>query len=534
MADLTRPPLCDIKRPEEVVKMSMTDNLKFAVLIGLIEVGQVSNREVVNTVLHLLVGGEFDMELNFVVQDAQNVKHMLELLDHCPANLQAEVWSVFIAILKKSVRNLQACTEIGLIEHVLARLQQAEPIVAGMSESPSPLSRHLNHITTLSPIASLDLLIEMLGVLASYSITVKELKLLFGAMKAVNGKWPRHSAKLLNVLKQMPHRNGPDVFFSFPGRKGSAIVLPPLAKWPYENGFTFSTWFRLDPINSVNIEREKPYLYCFKTSKGVGYTAHFVGNCLVLTSMKVKGKGFQHCVKYEFQPRKWYMIAIVYIYNRWTKSEIKCLVNGQLASSTEMAWLVSTNDPFDKCYVGATPELDEERVFCGQMAAIYLFSEALTTQQICAMHRLGPGYKSQFRFDNECYLNLPDNHKRVSEAKAILSSLSPTPLAPTESTIHRTLVSGSTAAAAAAATSAAAADHHPSSFSSPTTVALASPGVALASAAPGSGGEPFDLVSVSMLLLFFMFRILSILFSNPTPPTPRYPTYLSKYSCRFY
>ncbi|XP_018338486.1 PREDICTED: neurobeachin isoform X6 [Trachymyrmex septentrionalis] len=253
----------------------------------------------------------------------------------------------------------------------------------------------------------------MLGVLASYSITVKELKLLFGAMKSVKGKWPRHSAKLLNVLRQMPQRNGPDVFFSFPGKKGSAIVLPPLAKWPHENGFTFTTWFRLDPINSVNIEREKPYLYCFKTSKGVGYSAHFVGNCLVLTSMKIKGKGFQHCVKYEFQPRKWYMVAIVYIYNRWTKSEIKCLVNGQLASSTEMTWHVSTNDPFDKCYIGATPELDEERVFCGQMSAIYLFSEALTTHQICAMHRLGPGYKSQFRFDNECYLNLPDNHKRV-------------------------------------------------------------------------------------------------------------------------
>lgn len=69
-----------------------------------------------------------------------------------------------------------------------------------------------------------DLLIDMLGVLASYSITVKELKLLFGAMKAINGKWPRHSAKLLNVLRQMPHRNGPDVFFSFPGRKGSVSL----------------------------------------------------------------------------------------------------------------------------------------------------------------------------------------------------------------------------------------------------------------------------------------------------------------------
>lgn len=54
MADLTRPPFNEIKRPEEVVQMTMTDNLKFAVLIGLIEVGQVSNHDVVNTVLHLV------------------------------------------------------------------------------------------------------------------------------------------------------------------------------------------------------------------------------------------------------------------------------------------------------------------------------------------------------------------------------------------------------------------------------------------------------------------------------------------------
>lgn len=47
--------------------------------------------------------------------------------------LQAEIWSVFIAILRKSVRNLQACTDVGLIEHVLHRLTQAETIVAGMS-----------------------------------------------------------------------------------------------------------------------------------------------------------------------------------------------------------------------------------------------------------------------------------------------------------------------------------------------------------------------------------------------------------------
>ncbi|XP_017785223.1 PREDICTED: neurobeachin-like [Nicrophorus vespilloides] len=54
MAELAKPPLSDIKHPEEVIKMTVNDRLKFAVLIGFIEVGQVSNREVVNTVLQLV------------------------------------------------------------------------------------------------------------------------------------------------------------------------------------------------------------------------------------------------------------------------------------------------------------------------------------------------------------------------------------------------------------------------------------------------------------------------------------------------
>ena len=62
-------------------------------------------------------------------------------------------------------------------------------------------------LVTTSPLQIVaDLLVELLGVLASYSITVRQLKLLFAAMKAVEGKWPRHSTKLLNVLRQMPNR----------------------------------------------------------------------------------------------------------------------------------------------------------------------------------------------------------------------------------------------------------------------------------------------------------------------------------------
>uniref|UniRef100_A0A8C7JL13 Neurobeachin n=1 Tax=Oncorhynchus kisutch TaxID=8019 RepID=A0A8C7JL13_ONCKI len=211
--------------------------MKFAVLIGLIQVGEVSNRDIVETVLNLLVGGEFDLEQNFIIAAAESLGCMVELLEHCDVTCQAEVWSMFTAILRKSVRNLQTSTEVGLIEQVLLKMSSVDDMIA-------------------------DLLVDMLGVLASYSITVKELKLLFSMLRGDRGLWPRHAVKLLSVLNQMPQRHGPDTFFNFPGRSAAAIALPPIAKWPYQNGFTLNTWFRMDPLNNINVDKDKPYLYC--------------------------------------------------------------------------------------------------------------------------------------------------------------------------------------------------------------------------------------------------------------------------------
>ncbi|XP_045423152.1 neurobeachin isoform X8 [Lemur catta] len=242
-------------------------------------------------------------------------------------------------------------------------------------------------------------------------------------LRGESGIWPRHAVKLLSVLNQMPQRHGPDTFFNFPGCSAAAIALPPIAKWPYQNGFTLNTWFRMDPLNNINVDKDKPYLYCFRTSKGVGYSAHFVGNCLIVTSLKSKGKGFQHCVKYDFQPRKWYMISIVHIYNRWRNSEIRCYVNGQLVSYGDMAWHVNTNDSYDKCFLGSSETADANRVFCGQLGAVYVFSEALNPAQIFAIHQLGPGYKSTFKFKSESDIHLAEHHKQVLYDGKLASSI---------------------------------------------------------------------------------------------------------------
>ncbi|XP_057698664.1 lipopolysaccharide-responsive and beige-like anchor protein isoform X2 [Corythoichthys intestinalis] len=362
--------------------------MKFAVLAGLMEVGEVSNRDVVETVFNLLVGGQFDLEMNFIIQEPESIVCMVELLDKCEPTCQAEVWSIFTAILKKSVRNLQACTDVGLIQLVLERISDIDSMIA-------------------------DLLVDMLGVLASYSITVKELKLFFSKLQGEKGQWPRHAVKLLSVLKYMAHRTGPDSFFSFPGKNAAAIALPPIAKWPYQNGFTFHTWLRMDPLNNINVDKDKPYLYCFRTSKGHGYSAHFVAGCLIVTSLKTKGKGFQHCVKYDFKPQKWYMVTLVHVYNRWKNSEISCYVNGELASFGEMAWFVNTSDTFDKCFLGSSETADINRVFCGQMGAVYLFGETLNAAQILAIYQLGPGYQGTFKYKAESDLLFAEHHKTL-------------------------------------------------------------------------------------------------------------------------
>ena len=77
---------------------------------------------------------------------------------------KAELWSLFTAILRKSQLNLQACVEIGLIETALHELDDADQICA-------------------------DLIVEMLTVLASYNITVEELKAIFHKLKGDDQKW---------------------------------------------------------------------------------------------------------------------------------------------------------------------------------------------------------------------------------------------------------------------------------------------------------------------------------------------------------
>ncbi len=71
-----------------------------------------------------------------------------------------------------------------------------------------------------------DLLIELLTVLTQYSVSVREMKRILNMLElTADGKWQRHSGKLLKVMRSMPRKDGPDVFFSFGGTGVCACVF---------------------------------------------------------------------------------------------------------------------------------------------------------------------------------------------------------------------------------------------------------------------------------------------------------------------
>lgn len=89
------------------------------------------------------------MEMNFIIQETESIECMVELLDKCEVTCQAEVWSIFTAVLKKSVRNLQACTDVGLIQLVLQRIDSTDSMIAGNSLANSRVHSH-SHAHTLA------------------------------------------------------------------------------------------------------------------------------------------------------------------------------------------------------------------------------------------------------------------------------------------------------------------------------------------------------------------------------------------------
>ncbi|PIO73010.1 hypothetical protein TELCIR_05031 [Teladorsagia circumcincta] len=150
----------------------------FERLIRGIKDGSMEKSEIEDQLFNTLVGGQFDLETRYIIEDSSNIERMLTLLTHADETLQAEIWSVFLAIVRKSKRNLEACSRISLISKILDILPEKDGMLS-------------------------DLLVQLLGVLTNYSITVKETKQFLRSLQAVNHAWSSNRHITMKVAEQV-------------------------------------------------------------------------------------------------------------------------------------------------------------------------------------------------------------------------------------------------------------------------------------------------------------------------------------------
>ena len=197
------------------------------------------------------------------IQFPKFVLFIIKLIPIFPETYQLSILSNFITLVARHPLNQSICCRELLIFNLL-------DLIPILSKESSLLSKAFS-------------LIEILG---THSITVKELKRLFLLLKSEPGNFrPIVQLRLMKTLQFMSlsvAKTSPQTFFDLNG-KNSALIIPPLEKWPPTHGYTFCLWFRIEE-NDKPIDFN-PRLVSFLDQDGYGIEIYFVPN----NNMQING-----------------------------------------------------------------------------------------------------------------------------------------------------------------------------------------------------------------------------------------------------
>ncbi|KAL6995196.1 hypothetical protein U1Q18_005331 [Sarracenia purpurea var. burkii] len=152
-------------------------------------------------------------------------------------------------------------------------------------------------------------------------------------------------------------------------------------------------------------------LFSFLTENGRGCFAVLAKDKLIYGSINQK----RQCVSMHVNlvRKKWHFLCLVHSIGRAFSggSLLKCYLDGVLVSSEKCRY-AKVNESMTNCMVGSKmslPTYEEENAmysikdsspFLGQIGPVYMFSDAITSEQVQGIYSLGPSYMYEF-LDNE-------------------------------------------------------------------------------------------------------------------------------------
>ncbi|THU62740.1 hypothetical protein C4D60_Mb01t08320 [Musa balbisiana] len=361
------------------------------------------NIALLHALLDMLVDGNFDMEENIVIKNEDVIMLFLNVLQKSSNSLQHYGLDILQNMLKDSIINRTACFKAGVLGFLLDwfREEDREDMISKIAE-----------------------LIQIIG---GHSISGKDIRKIFALLRREKRESiQKHRSLLLTSIRYMLKEKGPEAFFEFSGCDSGIVVKSPV-QWPNNKGFSFSCWLRLEDIPENGIMG----LFSFFTDTGKGCLAMVAKDMLIFESINQK----RQCVLLPLNllPRKWQFLCITHSIGRAFSggSQLRCYVDGNLISSEKCRY-AKVSEVMSRCTIGTELKPTNEEPypfnfgkiypFLGQLGPLYVFSDALSSEQIKGLYCLGPSYMYSFLGDGVLLDSQNSLYGGILDAKDGLSS----------------------------------------------------------------------------------------------------------------
>lgn len=336
-----------------------------------------------NALLDMLVDGKFDLKSSPLIKNEDVIILYLSVLQKSSDSLRHYGLNMFQQLLRDSISNGASCVRAGMLNFLLDWFSQED------------------NDNTILKIA------QLIQVVGGHSISGKDIRKIFALLRSKKvGTRQQYCSLLLTTLLSMLNEKGPTAFFVFNGNDSGIKVKTPV-QWPLSKGFSFSCWLRVEsfPRNGTM------GLFSFLSENGKGCLAAVGNERLVYESINLKRQRIQLHVN--LASKKWHFLCITHSIGRTFSggSLLRCYVNGDLVAS-ERCRYAKVNELLTSNSIGMKinlPQNEEERFpdsirdffsFHGQIGPVYLFSDAISSEQVQGIYSLGPSYMYSF-LDNE-------------------------------------------------------------------------------------------------------------------------------------
>ncbi|KAJ9567814.1 hypothetical protein OSB04_003780 [Centaurea solstitialis] len=341
------------------------------------------NAGLLAALLDMLVDGKFDLKRSPVMRNEDVILLYLSVLQKSSDLMRNEGLNVFLQLLRDSISNRASCVRVGMLSFLLDWFPYEE---------------------NDSVVLKIGQLIQVTG---GHSVSGKEIRKIFALLRSEKvGTRQQYCSLLLTNISSMLNEKGPTAFFNF-DRDDSGILISTPVQWPLYKGFSFSCWLRVESFPTSGTMG----LFSFLSESKRGCLAVLAKDRLIFESIYQK----RQCVSFPLNlvGKKWHFLCITHSIGRAFSggSQLRCYLDGVLVSSEKCSYAKVT-EPLTSCLIGAPINLlsfeeagashssKESSPFFGQMGPVYLFSDAITSEQVQGIYFLGPNYMYSF-LDNE-------------------------------------------------------------------------------------------------------------------------------------